>query len=500
MPESGEYQGVVPADLEDLQNVDHNTATRVGDSLSVHSVDSTGRVHWRSGQTAVASSAVFNVADYGAIGTNGSVDDYAAIQAAITAAESVGVGTVVCSGNVYGLSQDLIINSSLIRIQGAGTLSGIYQGSPTTGTIFKRIGATAGDVIRFQTTAGSATAISGCELQNITIDGNNVADRGLVLKSVQWSTFRNLHIRNCAVVAIDGLIESNVTDGVQDTQGNLFERISIRQVESASGIGIRFDGTAPDGNSSFNDFYRVSVLHKNGVGIKLLNADSNHFVDTLVNRVSAGTAIGVELNGSMSAGVGHARSNSFYGLDPGAGGVTARATGLTQKSVNNHIFDHSRENSAPDPTVEAGASLTLDGIFTGTGIPETLLTAQVGSIYRRLDGGSSATLHVKESGTGSTGWIAVNTRTFQSLTASAGLTAAITAISASGGVRTMTLPTASGIGGKTLEVIKSDSSGNTVTVATTNSETINGASTYSLTTQYQFVKVVSDGTNWLIVS
>lgn len=43
---------------------------------------------------------------------------------------------------------------------------------------------------------------------------------------------------------------------------------------------------------------------------------------------------------------------------------------------------------------------------SGTGTPEASVTAPVGSIYTRTDGGASTTLYVKESGTGNTGWVA----------------------------------------------------------------------------------------------
>jgi len=42
--------------------------------------------------------------------------------------------------------------------------------------------------------------------------------------------------------------------------------------------------------------------------------------------------------------------------------------------------------------------------FYGYGSPESVITASVGSTYRRLDGGATTTLYVKTSGTGSTGW------------------------------------------------------------------------------------------------
>ena len=51
----------------------------------------------------------------------------------------------------------------------------------------------------------------------------------------------------------------------------------------------------------------------------------------------------------------------------------------------------------------------LDGniLFNiGTGSPEGVVTAAVGSLYLRSNGGANTTLYVKESGTGNTGWVA----------------------------------------------------------------------------------------------
>lgn len=42
----------------------------------------------------------------------------------------------------------------------------------------------------------------------------------------------------------------------------------------------------------------------------------------------------------------------------------------------------------------------------GTGSPESVVTAPVGSVFLRTNGGANTTLYVKESGTGNTGWIA----------------------------------------------------------------------------------------------
>lgn len=64
---------------------------------------------------------------------------------------------------------------------------------------------------------------------------------------------------------------------------------------------------------------------------------------------------------------------------------------------------------------------------------------------------------------------------------------------------TVTLPAAGTCTQVTLVIKKTDASANAVTVDGSGSETIDGALTYALSTQYQFVTVQSDGSNWQIV-
>lgn len=42
----------------------------------------------------------------------------------------------------------------------------------------------------------------------------------------------------------------------------------------------------------------------------------------------------------------------------------------------------------------------------GAGSPNSVVTAPVGTIFLRTDGGAGTTLYVKETGTGNTGWVA----------------------------------------------------------------------------------------------
>lgn len=53
-------------------------------------------------------------------------------------------------------------------------------------------------------------------------------------------------------------------------------------------------------------------------------------------------------------------------------------------------------------------SLTATDVIgqKGTGSPESVVTAPVGTLFLRTDGGTSTTLYVKETGSGNTGWVA----------------------------------------------------------------------------------------------
>jgi hypothetical protein len=58
--------------------------------------------------------------------------------------------------------------------------------------------------------------------------------------------------------------------------------------------------------------------------------------------------------------------------------------------------------------VNKNNGFSLNGVFwsKGTGTPEGVVTAPVGSLFSRTDGGSGTVFYVKETGSGNTGWVA----------------------------------------------------------------------------------------------
>lgn len=57
-------------------------------------------------------------------------------------------------------------------------------------------------------------------------------------------------------------------------------------------------------------------------------------------------------------------------------------------------------------TLPAGVTVRNVFAYYGTGTPEAVVTAPIGSLYIASGGGASTTLYVKTSGAGNTGWTA----------------------------------------------------------------------------------------------
>ena len=70
---------------------------------------------------------------------------------------------------------------------------------------------------------------------------------------------------------------------------------------------------------------------------------------------------------------------------------------------------------------------------------------------------------------------------------------------ATSGAIVVTLPAVAGCTGREYTIVKIDSGSNHVTPTGNGSENINGANTYVLSSQWQKVKIRSDGAKWLVI-
>lgn len=152
------------------------------------------------------------------------------------------------------------------------------------------------------------------------------------------------------------------------------------------------------------------------------------------------------------------------------------------------------QQSALDGKVDKSTVTTKGDILAATA-SATVARLGVGSNGQVLTADSLQTTGVK--------WATpTTTNTHSIVSKSANYTATtsdeIILVSASGGGVTITLPTAVGNTNQ-YTVKKTDSSGNTVTLATTSSQTIDGGTTAVLRVQYASISVVSDNSNWYII-
>jgi hypothetical protein len=304
----------------------------------------------------IAKGPIANVKAFGARG-DGTIDDAAAIQSAINSLP-LG-GEVYFPAGQYNINSSLSIATSSIHLTGAGSFGNADVGSTFNGARLAWGSATASSMISIAPVAGASNqALKDVEISNLSMDCGGLAGFGLQIKSVHFSVFRNLYIKNCVTAAIDTNVVATLGEA-RDVTKNIFETISIRELDGAasSSIGIRLDGDS-SANTSLNTFTNVSVLHQNGIGVKILNADSNRFYSLTINRASGiyQNAVGVELNGSTTVN-GTARSNAFYMLEAGTGGLAQRSTGQNFAADKNWISLYSTENGAPPPIAEGTSTL-----------------------------------------------------------------------------------------------------------------------------------------------
>jgi hypothetical protein len=86
--------------------------------------------------------------------------------------------------------------------------------------------------------------------------------------------------------------------------------------------------------------------------------------------------------------------------------VLDTASALDSNLLNLRLNSISKFRIRKDGVLQFGLSGPSWSI--GTGSPEGAVTATVGSVYSRLDGGADTTIYVKESGSGNTGWVAIS--------------------------------------------------------------------------------------------
>ena len=276
---------------------------------------------------------------------------------------------------------------------------------------------------------------------------------------------------------------------------------------------------ASNGTLSFgtNDTERMRITSGGNVGIgytapaaklavsgtTLINTNTDNGVDKL--QVSGSSffdgSVGI---GATNPGGGQLYVNSGILASSNSAPVTFRAIGNT----NNNTF---RANN----TMTFGSIGNRSGLVGGSGSNDSIMTLRGETHLVFASGGANERVRITSSG----GNVLISTTTDnntdklqvngsiqgtgfnQAYTAKTGTYTATTSdyfIDCTSGTFTVNIFTAVGNTGRIL-IIKNSGAG-TITVDPNGAQTIDGAATQSLSTQWSRVHIISDGTNWKIIS
>jgi hypothetical protein len=235
--------------------------------------------------------AMINVRDYGATG-DGTTDDSAAMQAAITAATGNGQSTLYIPTGVYIVKAQL--NVSQCSVLGDGVYASIIKaGSGYVGTNLMYVGSLSQNLVyeNFQLDGNTGTA----NVKGLLVEGN-----------VLHCRFSTIKISNCTDIAlyikggdsgttrpsvntfIDLRIIDNISHGLYITEGrgNTFLNCNFEQL---GGIGVYVVGNAIDNPSEFL-FQACWIEVAVGGGFYLQNAFSFTLLQNTVVSITTGNA------------------------------------------------------------------------------------------------------------------------------------------------------------------------------------------------------------------
>lgn len=147
---------------------------------------------------------VYDVKNYGAVG-DGSTADHVAIQAALTAAGTAGGGIVYLSPGTYIVAKYLLIPSN-VTVKGAGMGISVLKSS---GSTFRTAGGVAPEGSGYSMLQATGVSRANIAIQDLTVDGNESADRtALAASGVRLNSYL-IDIRSVTGLLIERVATRN---------------------------------------------------------------------------------------------------------------------------------------------------------------------------------------------------------------------------------------------------------------------------------------------------
>jgi hypothetical protein len=280
---------------------------------------------------------------------------------------------------------------------------------------------------QFDTLSGRAIVVSG-SLDNIEINGNNFQQSSTGLANaysqVSTKTVTSLKITGNSIqdistngaTAFTGLISKGC-----EVTGNYFWIPDVSRTDNiifdiAGGEGYNFSGNLFRGNT-FVKFSQPSIGNVNIVGNYIdvstivVNPDNAAIIfQTATGNYLVGTAsqTGLATGSSVNTGIALYQGGKLESqINSDANAYLSKAAGYSSGVYLNFYVDNVQVGNINTTGSSTRYSTTASVFFgSGAGSPQGSVTAPVGSVYTRTDGGTGTTLYVKETGSGNTGWVA----------------------------------------------------------------------------------------------
>jgi hypothetical protein len=211
---------------------------------------------------------------------------------------------------------------------------------------------------------------------------------------------------------------TSTTDSVQlrNNGGTAAARLAV----DANEILAQRNGTAKQTLRIYNTYtsatvYERAVMDWNGptpgnlqIGTEFLGSGSGMAARPIDFVLGGVVQLSITTGGTLVSPTSSIRLRGAFTEIQGTNGATGAYLNFIQRGritpTADGVFKLSNDTDNGFTRLELGTANL--GISRGTGTPEGVVTALVGSLYIRTDGGASTTLYVKESGTGNTGWVA----------------------------------------------------------------------------------------------
>lgn len=364
MPDSPQYPSINDREFDLLKKITTNTALiEAGEAGDVSSVNGrTGAVTLTSADVGLP-----NVDD---------TSDATKNAAAVTLTNKTISGasnTLTNIGNSSLTNSAITIGTTSVSLGGTTTtLAGLTS---VTSTSFA-LGATTPGTI--SGASGAVTIAAAGTNQNVTITPSGTGYTLLTGTNVlRFGVTAAATIGVSADTTSADLRITNTSTGVTKISSGLsVDTLTLLNSGAGGGsyVGLAF---WPHGTSSQQSYIRVY---------------SNAGPNTAAEFHSGGTTLNLDKQAA----------NTFSVVTGNGEGFRTNGTQTLFGTTTNNARDVVQVNGS----IGVGVVGALARVTSGTGSPETVVTAPIGSIYLRTDGGTLTSLYVKESGTGNTGWVA----------------------------------------------------------------------------------------------